>query len=52
MCPESVNEYRDRHWTHSLYVVRVPMVFPYPLTNHIAIRAIRARMPSEVEAEF
>ena len=35
-----------------MYVVRVPMVFPYPLTNHIAIRAIRARMPSEVEAEL
>ena len=32
-----------------LYVVRVPMVFPYPLTNHIAIRA---RVPSEVEAEL
>ena len=25
------------------------MVFPYPLTNHIAIRA---RVPSEVEAEL
>ena len=40
---------QDTILIHSLYVVRVPMVFPYPLTNHITIRA---RMPSEVEAEL